>query len=271
MSRLATWRAFALRPSNGAAAGHARCGRFARPLLRTSSGGARCGKTGGRGASSTFFGAMAVDEQKFLEFHALASQRKLDLAMRGLDVPNFSIDDLFEEAERRSLPNVAWNSFLREKLPSPRDDLEERAASEAAEDAHSLRHIANLLSVCCHGDEDVDLDALLRMGAAFVRLLEGVGTFAALTVQEVSGNLTKIRRGCAAVGMRGGSMLGALRAESQAGLHGPGGLLQDPSAAMGVLWIARFLAFWEEVRAELAAQDMRHAPVHLHAWAASRM
>ena len=34
--------------------------------------------------------------------------------------------------------------------------------------------------------------------------------------------------------------------------HGKGGLLQDPSAAMGVLWIARFIAFWEEVCARAA-------------------
>jgi hypothetical protein len=33
-------------------------------------------------------------------------------------------------------------------------------------------------------------------------------------------------------------------------MHAKGGVLKDPSAAMGVLWIGRFVAFWEEVQPE---------------------
>lgn len=185
--------------------------------------------------------------EKFLAFHALASQRKMDLAMRGLDVPNFSIDDLFEESERTRLPPPAWDGFLRQRLPSPRADPSVCAALNAAADNRRLRHIAGLLAGCSHGDDDVDIDLYLDACYAFVRLLEDLGTFAALSVQEATNNLRKIAESSDGVRARGSSLLALLSAEARAGVHGPGGLLKDPSAAMGVLWIARYLAFWEEV------------------------
>ena len=43
-------------------------------------------------------------------FHAHASKRKLDLAMRGLPVPNFLVDDLYEQAKAHltsEAPDVA--------------------------------------------------------------------------------------------------------------------------------------------------------------------
>ena len=54
-------------------------------------------------------------EEIFLAFHKLASQRKMDLAMRGLDVPNLSIDEMFEEAERQNVQSVGWGAFLRQQ------------------------------------------------------------------------------------------------------------------------------------------------------------
>ena len=190
-----------------------------------------------------------MSEDLFLQFHALASQRKMDLAMRGLDVPNLSIDELFEQAEKTKLPAAAWDGFLRQQLPSPRSDAPAYAEQPGAApaDGRRLRKVASVFSECCHGEDDVDVHALVEAGRAFVAMLEGVGGFAALSVQEASNNLSKITAGMAAVGARGGSMLSILRAEVQSGIHGAGGLLKDPSAAMGVLWICRFLTFWEEV------------------------
>ena len=59
-----------------------------------------------------------MDEAKFLEFHALASQRKMDLAMRGLPVPNFSIDELFEEAEKVRSWHPRFSSIPQPRTPS---------------------------------------------------------------------------------------------------------------------------------------------------------
>ena len=188
-------------------------------------------------------------EEIFLAFHKLASQRKMDLAMRGLDVPNLSIDEMFEEAERQNVQSVGWGAFLRQLLPSPRSEVPADAAQPGAApaDARRLRKIASVFSECCHGEEDVDVHALVEAGRAFVGMLESVGGFAALSIQEAANNLSKITAGMQAVGARGGSLLSILRAEVQSGIHGAGGLLKDPSAAMGVLWICRFLTFWEEV------------------------
>ena len=43
---------------------------------------------------------------------------------------------------------------------------------------------------------------------------------------------------------RSRSMRALLEAETASGMHQPGGLLTDPSAAMGLLWARRGLAFW---------------------------
>ena len=60
------------------------------------------------------------------------------------------------------------------------------------------------------------------------------------------------------VGANGGSLKGLLSTEARKGLHGAGGVLKDPSAAMGILWLVRFIAFWEQVcklRANLLATE----------------
>ena len=141
------------------------------------------------------------DEEVFLAFHQLASQRKMDLAMRGLDVPNLSIDEMFEEAQRTDVPQTAWDVFLRRQLPSPAP-IEDSAASAAADDPHHLRRVGELIAGCCHGDEDIDVHLFVEMGVAFVKVLETLGTFAALSLQEATGNLKKISTGAREVGAR---------------------------------------------------------------------
>ena len=64
---------------------------------------------------------------------------------------------------------------------------------------------------------------------------------------QARGNLDKILGGLRATGCQGSSLLALLRSEAAAGMHGAGGVLADPSAAMGVLWISRFVSFWEQI------------------------
>jgi hypothetical protein len=151
-------------------------------------------------------GATTPEEETFLAFHQLASRRKMDLAMRGLTVPNCSIDEMFEDAQKQRLPESAWSSFLRQQLPSPRDEPASSDALEsgaAADDCVGLRRIAELLDGCCHGQDDVDVGALVQAGTAFVKVIEGVGAFAALSLQEARANLKKILEGAREVGFRG--------------------------------------------------------------------
>ena len=189
------------------------------------------------------------DEETFLRFHQVASARKMDLAMRGLDVPNLAIDELYELATKQQLPEPSWDGFILDKFPSPRDESAERAASEMEAEQRRLKNIGDRIARSCHGDDDVDVGALVEVVHAFVKMLEvgSLGAFGTLTRQEALSNLHKLTAGCTAAGATGGSLLGVLRAEKRNGIHGAGGVLKDPSAAMGVLWIARFLGFWEEI------------------------
>ncbi|KAL1496569.1 hypothetical protein AB1Y20_014175 [Prymnesium parvum] len=92
---------------------------------------------------------------------------------------------------------------------------------------------------------DVDPTKLCEGGMEFYRLIDSLGSFAKPVAQQASGNLEKIRNGAAALG-EGTSMRKLLQLERDSGMH-RGTELKDPSAAMGALWIVRFLAFWEEV------------------------
>jgi len=58
------------------------------------------------------------EEKRYIEFHDLATQRKLNLASRGFEVQNIFIDDLYEEAA--DVPPSEWNEFILLQLPSPR-------------------------------------------------------------------------------------------------------------------------------------------------------
>lgn len=180
-----------------------------------------------------------MSEELFLQFHQLASARKMDLAMRGLPC-NCMVDELFDEAQQLGLTASEWPGFVQKRLPSPRDEA-------ASPEGHPLTHIAHLLKEAMHGSDDVDVHRLVALVKEFLVVLESLGAFAAITIQEARSNLAKIEDGMQHAAGGGASLLGLLRSEKAAGMHGAGGLLADPSAAMGVLWIGRLLAFWVEV------------------------
>jgi hypothetical protein len=77
--------------------------------------------------------------------------------------------------------------------------------------------------------------------------IEGLGPFGVGVCAQCRGNMEKVEGGLQATKCQGSSLLAVLRSEAAAGIHGKGGVLQDPSAAIGVLWIGRFVAFWEQV------------------------
>ena len=183
-----------------------------------------------------------ADQELFLQFHQLATARKMDLAMRGLPVPNVMVDEMFDAAQQQGITSDGWNAFVRSQFPSPRS--EESSAEASA--AHPLRDISKLLREAIHGD-DVDVPSLIELIRQFIVIIENLGAFASISVTEAKSNLHKIETGLKAAAGRGSSLLGLLKSEKQSGMHGAGGILADPSAAMGVLWIGRFLKFWQEV------------------------
>ena len=94
--------------------------------------------------------------------------------------------------------------------------------------------------------DDVDPTVFCTGGAVFCKLIDSLGPFAIPVAQQAQGNLNKIADSAKALG-EGTSMRKLLQLERANGMHGSGSELKDPSAAMGALWVVRFLAFWEEV------------------------
>ena len=61
----------------------------------------------------------------YSRFHKLATERKVALASRGLEIENVFIDDLFDDARRHGVEPTEYHAYLRREIPSPtpgRDD-----------------------------------------------------------------------------------------------------------------------------------------------------
>jgi hypothetical protein len=66
--------------------------------------------------------AMTDEEQAYMRFHEIATDRKLALASRGFEVQNVFIDTLYDLALKEGVPQGEWGEFCRLQLPSPRLD-----------------------------------------------------------------------------------------------------------------------------------------------------
>lgn len=103
---------------------------------------------------------------------------------------------------------------------------------------------------CCKGS-DIDMTKFLRAAKQYCELASQFGRFAVPSASEVRRCIEKIEQGAKKLESKGKgiqkTMRALLQAEVALGLHRPGGELADPSAAMGVLWTRRGLAFWMEV------------------------
>ena len=82
---------------------------------------------------------------------------------------------------------------------------------------------------------------------------EALGGFIALANKNDEGNLRKLKKAWAALerseangrggGNRCATVRGLLELERDSGIHGAGGVLADPSAAMAILWLRRSMDF----------------------------
>mgnify|MGYP002631844378 CR=1 FL=1 len=107
----------------------------------------------------------------------------------------------------------------------------------------------------CVVGSDVDLDRLQQAGADYCDLISQFGRFAKPSVANVRECLHKISVSKKGLGVS--SMLALLEGECAAGAHKPGGVLLDPSGAIGLLWVRRGLLFWAHVFEQQAKVMMR--------------
>ena len=76
------------------------------------------------------------------------------------------------------------------------------------------------------------------------KVLTRMGNFTLIIVREIHANMDKVKHTYQLNPDKHNSMHALLEAECSSDMHQSGGVLSDPSAAMGLLWARRGLLFW---------------------------
>ncbi|KAL3921372.1 MAG: hypothetical protein SGPRY_004926, partial [Prymnesium sp.] len=126
-----------------------------------------------------------------------------------------------------------------------RSGLSPKLPKEARVTERRLLTSAKMFEQCMLGDADVDvqkfMDACRWYGE---QILTRMGPFTMITVREIHANMDKVKHTFQLDPEKHRSMRALLEAECSSNMHQPGGILADPSAAMGMLWARRGLMFW---------------------------
>jgi len=109
---------------------------------------------------------------------------------------------------------------------------------------------------CC-SSKDVDVGKLLAATKAYCVLISRFGKFVGPSISNVRQCMEKVEAAqkqlCTGSRRSLRSVSNLLAAERESGMHKPGGVLADPSAAMGLLWLRRGLEYWADVFEQEAA------------------
>ena len=117
--------------------------------------------------------------------------------------------------------------------------------------AGPLVHSSLRFKGSCVGVHDVKVDAFFEAMHDFLAFLRTLGPWTAGSISETRNCLLKVERARRQLLERGSTsdsglktIGGLLEVELACGIHRSNGMLADPSAAMGLLWIRRGLEFW---------------------------
>ena len=110
-----------------------------------------------------------------------------------------------------------------------------------------LQLSAQRFAECLLDQEDVDTREFIRACRHFATVLEKAGPFTMLSIRETHSNIAKIEQTYLLNSEKFRSMFAMLEEECSTGMHAPGGILADPSAAIGLLWARRGLQFWVSI------------------------
>ena len=118
------------------------------------------------------------------------------------------------------------------------------AQLDRAGGAMTQREALKAMQQCLHGRSDLELRRFLLAMRPMIRSLEVLGGWTYIAVRELRANVSKIESSPALLELPDSvepTLAAVLAAEGSAGLHGVG-VVADESAAMGLLWICRFLS-----------------------------
>lgn len=152
------------------------------------------------------------------------------------------------------------DEVLSKSLPSlPRIDV---LLAEHFEPTQATPPQSEVLLALKHCLEAGEGDLYLRgMATAFEQMLhalETLGGWTFLAKREVRANLAKLEQSAAMQAEPAPRLLEVLRAEKARHLHRPGALA-DPSAALALTWLHRFLSMWCDVWLEPRPPTFRDA------------
>lgn len=160
--------------------------------------------------------------------------------------------------KRRSLPPLSRQNRYSTEGTWQNDTGRNDTGSEKSsieQPARQLKMSAGHFAKCLVGAADVDVALFIAACEHLAcKVLPLIGPFTLLSIREVHSNMKKIEHSFELAPLRYRSMRELLDAETAAGMHQPGGLIVDPSAAMGLLWARRGLQFWIFIFRELVAQ-----------------
>lgn len=150
-----------------------------------------------------------------------------------------------------------------EVVPPPREAPPREAPPTEAHDSgpHSILHAATQAwrasIVVATGDagggdagggDELDVERLVAAFRTSLATTEVFGSMMTPAVKNDVANLEKLTKAWAELGQRHGkpqvaTLRGLLEAERRSGIHKPGGVLRDPSAAIALTWLRRSLNF----------------------------
>jgi len=129
-------------------------------------------------------------------------------------------------------------------VPAEGYDLAEPSNKSTESDPVTLKQSAALFSKCLLGETDIDVRAFMKGCRHYKEVMSTMGSFTILQIREVEINVKKMEHTYQLAPQKYRSMRELLKAEVDSGMHQPGGVLADPSSAMGLLWARRGLRFW---------------------------
>jgi hypothetical protein len=119
-----------------------------------------------------------------------------------------------------------------------------------------LDDVCKTFSACLRGNE-VDTAQLIKACRAHLIFMKSVGSSLRLVAKDLESNLQKAEKPFQKSPKQGKTLSSLLESERDAGIH-QGSMLKEHSAAMGLLWIRRSLAFQLDLYSSLINQDGRH-------------
>jgi len=119
-----------------------------------------------------------------------------------------------------------------------------------------LDDVCKTFSACLNGSE-VDTAQLIKACRAHLIFMKSGGSSLRLVAKDLESNLQKAEKPFKNSPKQGKTLSSLLASERESGIH-QGNILKEQSAAMGLLWIRRSLAFQLDLYASLIAEDGPH-------------